>query len=195
MVLLFLLCGVLLCAMGCGTGGVYVPKPRAYARMELPPPSYKPLPDTLPYFFEASVHSRLRPDSSLLAERYWMELYYPLWGASIQMTYKPVKGDKELLYGYLEDTYRLTSKHHIKAYRIEERRLMLPMGDSVSIIRLQGEVPTPLQFHVTDSLQHYFRAALYFNTAIRDDSLAPVLRYLEADIAHLLATFHWQDIK
>ena len=110
----------------------------------------------------------------------------------MQLTYKPVNKDAQLLSEYLEDSYRLTAKHQIKAYSIEEQRLALPQGGVVSLIRLTGEVPTPFQFHLTDSVDHFLRGALYFRTSTRNDSLLPAIQYLEQDILHLLRTFQWQ---
>ena len=179
--------------MGCEPS--YLPKPRAYPRMLLPEAHYRCLPDTFPYVFEYALGAEIRPDSSWMAEPYWIHLYYPDFEASLQLTYKPVKKSKRLLYEYLEDTYRLTAKHQVKAYSIEEQKLMLPQGGAVSLIRLRGEVPTPLQFHLTDSLHHFLRGALYFRTAIKNDSLLPVVRYLGKDVLHLLHTFRWREVE
>jgi hypothetical protein len=36
------------------------------------------------------------------------------------------------------------------------------------------------------------RGALYFNTALKSDSLAPVIEYLKKDVIHLLNTLEWK---
>ena len=169
----------------------YTPKPRGYPRVTLPEAVYRCLPDTFPYVFEYSVHARLYPDSSWMAEPYWIHIDYPALTATLQLTYKPIRARRQLLMEYLEDAYRLTAKHQVKAYSIEEKRFLLPVGQQVSWVELTGEVPTPLQFHVTDSVNHFLRGALYFNTALHNDSLAPVARYLKQDVLHLLKTLRW----
>jgi len=58
---------------------------------------------------------------------------------------------------------------------------------------LSGEVPSQFQFHITDSTQHFLRGALYFRTATKNDSLAPVIEYVKKDIVHLLNTLTWND--
>lgn len=171
----------------------YSPKPKGYPRLELPTAVYQALPDTFPYMFEYSKQAQILPDNSWIAEPYWIQLYYPELAASLQLTYKPVDRQMQLLEEYLEDAYRLTAKHQIKAYSIEEHQLNLPTGHIASIIALKGEVPTPFQFHTTDSVEHFLRGALYFNTATRNDSLAPVIAYLKKDILHLLKTLRWQN--
>lgn len=173
---------------------VFVPKPRGYPRLELPDHCYQALPDSLPYTFEYSVHARLLNDSSSIAERYWMTIDYPIFSAKIQITYKEIKKEKPaLLKEYLTDSYRLTAKHQMKARSIKERILWLKNGKKASISYLKGEVPTPIQFHTTDSLRHYLRGALYFNTATKNDSLQPVIQYMEKDILHLLSTLGWRQ--
>ncbi|MEQ9466907.1 MAG: gliding motility lipoprotein GldD [Ekhidna sp.] len=172
-------------------GGDYLPKPKGYNRIDLPEASYQPLPDTLPYFFEYSRHAKLLRDSSWITERYWINIYYPEMEAAIQITYKPVTDS--IIREYLSDSYKLTSQHNVKAYAIEESIIELPNGLFASFTELQGEVPTQAQFHVSDSTDHFLRGALYFRTATKNDSLAPVISYLKKDILHLLTSLEWRE--
>ena len=75
----------------------FLPKPLGYNRLDLPEPSYRPLPDTFPYTFEYSEHALLLDDTSRLNERYWIKLYYPLLKSNIHITYKRLNGDARLL--------------------------------------------------------------------------------------------------
>ncbi len=169
----------------------FTPKPKGFNRIELPEHQYFNLPDTFPYQFEVSKHARLLKDSSYISERYWLDIYYPTMDANIQITYKPVNSKKELLEEYLNDAYKLTSQHNIKAYAIEESIVGLPNGNVASVSELEGEVPTQFQFHITDSTQNFLRGALYFQTATKNDSLKPVIEYLKIDIMHMLNTLNW----
>ena len=170
-----------------------MPKPKGYNRIELPPHEYLAIPDTFPYQFEASKYAVLLRDSSWISERYWMDIHYPELGANIQLTYKPVKSKQDLLEGYLNDSYKLTSQHNVKAYAIEESIVALKNGNIASVSELEGEVPTQFQFHVTDSTRNFIRGALYFQTAMKNDSLAPIIDYLKIDIIHLLNTLEWKN--
>jgi gliding motility-associated lipoprotein GldD len=172
-------------------GSDYLPKPKGYNRIDLPEASYQALPDSFPYQFEHSKHAKLLRDSSWITERYWINLFYPEMGASIQITYKQVTDS--IVREYLSDSYKLTAQHNVKAYAIEESILELPSGLFASFTELEGEVPTQAQFHVTDkdSSEHFLRGALYFRTATKNDSLAPVITYLKNDIIHLLTTLEW----
>ncbi len=170
----------------------YLPKPKGFNRIELPPHEYQALPDSFPYSFEYSKLVDLKADSSWIAERYWIHLYYPYFDADVQVTYKPIRDLDSLLQGYYVDSYRLTSKHNVKAYAIEEMVMELPNGNWASVSELEGEVPSQYQFHVSDSTKHFLRGALYFKTSTKNDSLRPVINYLKEDIHHLLNTLKWR---
>lgn len=188
----FLIAFLILLSFSCGRD--FVPKPQGYNRLILPEHSYRILPDTFPFNFEYSSHAKLLKDSSWLAERYWIDLYYPEIGASITLSYKKVYNSIDTLNGLLTDAYRLTSKHQIKAYAIEESLLKTPNGITAVVSELQGQVPSQFQFYVTDSTEHFLRGALYFNTASKNDSLAPSIEYVKIDIVHMLNSLRWNDL-
>ena len=171
----------------------YVPKPIGYNRLELPEPSYHALPDSFPYTFEYSNHAQLLKDTSAINERYWVEIYYPTLKADIHITYKPINQSEKLLKEYFDDAYKLTSKHQIKAYAINEVITVTPSGKTAIIAELEGDVPSQFQFTLTDSTKNFVRGALYFNTKVANDSLAPAIEYMKKDIMHLINTFEWKN--
>jgi gliding motility-associated lipoprotein GldD len=171
----------------------HVPKPLGFNRLNLPDPVYRPLPDTLPYSFEYSQHARLLPDTSSIRENYWIEIYYPIMRANIHVTYKALHNNERLLREYMNDAYLLTSKHQVKAYAINELISKTPSGKTAVIAELEGEVPSQFQVTITDSTQNFLRAALYFNTRIANDSLAPAIEYMKKDMMHLINSLEWRN--
>lgn len=171
----------------------FMPKPKGFNRIVLPKNEFQALPDTFPYQFEYSTHAKILKDSSWIAEPFWIDLYYPEFEASIQVSYKPVKSSEELLREYLATAYKLTSKHQVKAYAIDEAVIETKLGKTAVLAKLSGEVPSQYQFFTTDSIHHFLRGALYFNTATQNDSLAPVIDFIRDDIVHLLNTLQWQE--
>ena len=171
----------------------YMPKPKGFNRIVLPKNEFVSLPDTFPYQFEYSKHAKILKDSSWIAEPYWIDLYYPEFEASIQISYKIIDHKEELLREYLATAYKLTSKHQVKAYAIDEAIMQTRHGKTAVIAQLEGEVPSQYQFFSTDSVYHFIRGALYFNTATQNDSLAPVIEFVRRDILHLLNTLQWQE--
>ena len=57
---------------------------------------------------------------------------------------------------------------------------------------IDGPSASPFQFFLTDSLHHFVRGALYFNTEVRADSIAPIVEFVEEDLLYLIETFEWQ---
>lgn len=175
-----------------GCEKTYTPKQKGYNRLDLPERSYEALPDSLPYTFEISKSAKILRDSSYIAERYWIDLYYPDIVANVQITYKPLHNNETLLKELITDAYKLTSKHQIKAYAINENILITPSGKTAVVAELEGEVPSQLQFFITDSTTHFLRGALYFRSSTKNDSLAPAIEYLKIDIMQMLNTLEWK---
>jgi gliding motility-associated lipoprotein GldD len=171
----------------------YLPKPVGYNRLILPEHDYQPLPDTLPYTFEYSKHSKLLADTSRIREKFWIEIYYPALKSNVHVTYKKINHNKKLLEEYLKDAYTLTAKHQIKAYAIDEVIATTPSGKTAVIAELEGEVPSQFQFTITDSTENFLRGALYFNTKVQNDSLAPAIAYMKKDLMHMINTFDWRS--
>lgn len=179
-------------ACGSRSSDNYVPKPKGYPRFDLPAASYKLLDPTHPYQFEYNKIARILPDTFARSEPHWIFINYPMYKASVQLTYKPIENDVNRLRAILDDSYKLAARHNIKAYAIEEKKIRLKSGLEASIIDLSGEVPSQVQFVTTDSTTHFLRGALYFNTATENDSLQPVIQYIRKDILYLLNTLKWR---
>ena len=170
----------------------YLPKPLGYNRLILPEHSYLSLPDSLPYTFEYSEHAILLADTSRIREKFWVEIYYPEIKSNVHITYKSIQS-KKLLKEFLDDSYTLTAKHQIKAYAINEVITRTPSGKTAVIAELEGEVPSQFQFTITDSTKNFLRGALYFNTKVANDSLAPAIEYMKKDIMQMINTLEWKN--
>jgi gliding motility-associated lipoprotein GldD len=187
--------GIALIALSCLTScdKEFLPKPLGYNRLELPPQQYHALPDTLPFTFEYSKAAQLLDDTTTISERYWIEIYYPTLKSNVHITYKRLGNDQKLLKEFLNDAYVLTAKHQIKAYAIDEVIAKTPSGKTAVIAELEGEVPSQFQFTITDSTKNFLRGALYFNTRVNNDSLAPAIAYMKKDLMHMINTLEWKD--
>jgi gliding motility-associated lipoprotein GldD len=170
----------------------WLPKPPGYNRIDLPRHEFQRLDQGYPYQMDFSKHSNIEPDSFNLAEKTWINLNYRDFGAKVHLTYKRIDG-KTNFKTLSSDAFKLTAKHQIKAYGIEEAVLITPNGYSAVVAELSGEVPTQFQFFVTDSTRHFLRGALYFNTAMKNDSLAPVIEYIKIDMTHLMNSLQFVD--
>ena len=171
----------------------YLPKPKGYNKIDLPPHEYQVLAEEHPFIFEHSKNSVIKKDVSLIAEPHWIDVYYPDYDAYIQLTYKKLNGKTTVFNEHMDDSHKLAGKHNIKAYSIEQGLIKTPKGYSATVFELSGEVPSQFQFYITDSTKHFLRGAIYFQTATKNDSLAPIIEYIKYDAIHLLNTLDWKD--
>jgi len=179
----------LLILSACSTD--HQPKPRGFNRLVLPPHAYRMLPDSLPYSFEVSRYAKVLDDTSWISEPDWIEIYYPSLKANIHITYKTIRSEKDLR-EYVKDAFILTSKQQIKANAIDEIVMKTPSGKTAVVAELSGEVPSQMQFTITDSSKNFLRGALYFYTKVNNDSLAPAIDYIKKDVIHLINTLQWR---
>ena len=168
----------------------FIPKPRGYYRIDLPKPTYQIYQDDCPFKFEHQKSATINNDRSRLAEQCWLNIIYPKYKATIHLSYKPVNNNIEK---YLNDSYTLVYKHTVKAADISEKLVLNPNKKVYGVIyQIEGEAASACQFHLTDSINHFVRGALYFNVAPNQDSLAPVIAYIQNDIEHFVNSFEWK---
>lgn len=179
---------------GAGCTPDYTPRPRGWNRIDLPRPAYQSLRSAHPYTFEISRYARELRDSSGFAvnKPHWININYPRFQATIQLTYEDLRGRPGALQSLIADARKLTSKHEVKASGIREQVLQTETGLTADVFDLSGEVPSQFQFYVTDSTHHFLRGALYFRTAVANDSLRPVIDFIRVDAVHLLNTLRFK---
>lgn len=182
---------ILLMMFACG--GDYYPKPRGNFRIDLPAKEYKRFDAGFPYAFDHPVYSRiLLSPASGSGNDYWMNIDFPHFRGKIHLSYKPIENN---LNEYIEDTRTMALKHIPKAsgiktdnYSDKDKKVY---GLTYAIDGV--EAASPFQFYVTDSVSHFVRGALYFSTVPNNDSLAPVIEFLKADIRHMIESFEWKE--
>jgi gliding motility-associated lipoprotein GldD len=182
---------VVLIFLGCQ--GDYTPKPRGYFRIDLPEKEYQPFTLDFPYAFEYPVYSELVPDTRATAEPYWANLVFPQFKGVVHLSYKSVRSQDDLAV-YFEDARTFVNKHIPKATAFHDHVIMQPGRRVFGMYHeIRGsEAASTVQFYVTDSLNHFLRGALYFNVTPNNDSLAPVITFIQEDIRHMLSTLEWQ---
>jgi len=179
---------VCLCLAGCGER--YVPKPYGYFRIDLPEHTYQVFREAdYPYSFEYSSIAVIRPKQEV-DEHFWLDVYYPCFDARIHCSYKPVQRNLRELSADAQD---FVFKHAGKASAIPEQGYENPEAHVFGVYyELHGNTASPYQFYLTDSVANFFRAAVYFNARPNQDSLAPIIDYLSADVHTFIETFQWQ---
>lgn len=213
---ILLVVGLATMLAGCG-GGDITPKPKAFMRIDLPEHEYFLLDTmrtnpgdtivwpngdtsialtgytkTFPFVFEANKCIEWTEKDAPKGE-VWVDLLYPEWDGVVFLTYKRLHG-REDLRGQTDTSSRLLEKHYQFTSGIEEQQYNDPVARVYgTTYRLRGSrVASTYQFWVTDSVNHFLRGALYLNKVPNNDSLAPVLEYIQADMDHLIETLRWR---
>ena len=177
-------------------GSDYKPKPKGLNYIDLPEQKYQLLSDAdKPYTFEYSVHALAMDDTGTTfkdKKKLYKILKYPELNSSIHITYKAVNKNMDSLDSYINEAYRLAYGHDVKAYGITPEVGVLPNGNYLTTITLEGDVPSQYQFFVHDSVSNFLRGVIYFSIADKNDSLAPVINFVKQDAQHLIRTLKWK---
>jgi gliding motility-associated lipoprotein GldD len=173
----------------------YVPKPKAYLRLEYPEAKYVNTNMDLPFTFETNVLATRAETKKVkaLTTSYGINLEYPSLKGTIFLTYRAIEKDKKNLRDFLTDAQNFTQKHTIKAdeipvtpYENSERKVFGAFAE------VKGNVASPAQFYITDSVNHFLTGSLYFYAKPNYDSILPAAHYLQKDIKHIMETIKWK---
>ncbi len=187
----FLAIAVLLSILSTSCDNNYIPKPRAYFRIDLPEKQYTRLDSTYPYTFEYPVYADIVPDTLSTSHKYWINVEFPRFKGKIHISYKELNDN---LSTYLEDSRNLVVKHIPKANAINEDFFINEAANVYGLVyEIKGSAAaSPYQFYVTDSTNHFVRGALYFYCSPNNDSLSTVIDFIHKDIEHMINTFEWR---
>ncbi len=163
-----------------------LPKPKAQLSLVYPKKEYVSMNVERPYVFEVLNSTTIKKQP-----KNWLKIQYPSLNASVDITYRPVNDNlKELLV----EAEKLVFEHTVKAdniswreYSNSERKVYGKMCE------ILGNAASQVQFHVTDSSQHFLKASLFFHRKPNYDSILPAVDYIKKDMIHIMETLHWKN--
>ncbi|MGV3631051.1 MAG: hypothetical protein ACO1O6_07590 [Bacteroidota bacterium] len=170
-----------------------IPKPPTYLRLDLPEHTYKKYTDpNFGYSFDyASIFSVKSPfdDKALDKPNGNKDIDLGPINGVMYLSYIEMK---EPLGTYIDYAINKVDEHKIKATAIEDE-VIIRSKDRVfgTFFELQGDVATPFQFYLTDSVSKFVSGVVYLNKTPKYDSLKPSLEYLKKDLNHFVETFKW----
>lgn len=187
---------VLITLMACSGDDARMPKQRMFPRVDYPVKKDTSFEHAdCPFAFTYPAYLQYSQDSFFFGEKpvndCWFDLNSKALDASLHCSYYAVNGRADLD-RYIEDAFTITGKHNIKANARKETLISGKKGVNGILFEVDGPVASPVQFFLTDSTHHFFRASLYFNATVNPDSTAPVLRFLNEDIEKIIRTFEWK---
>ncbi len=170
----------------------YHPKPNAYPRVELPLHEYQKLEEGHPYSFMQSTFSTIQLNMEEGASKDWINVFYPSLNATIYITYKPIDKN-QTLETLVNDSHKLTFRHTTKASGISESMISDKNRKLYGIFYdVRGNSASPIQFYLTDSSKHFMRGSVYFYAQPNADSIAPMSKWISADVIKLIDSFQWK---
>ena len=177
-----------------GCENYFLPKQSAYLRLDYPKPEYKLIDDKdFPFFFEANTRLSEISDIDINLRSIDFIINYNQLNAQINFQYKNVNSS-EKLNAYILDLKRTIETHSmmansvkIKDYSLKEKNIFGRIFD------LSGNVASPYQFYLTDSINNIISGLVYFNIKPNYDSILPAINYIENDIIHLIESFDWKN--
>ena len=167
------------------------PKPRAFHRIDLANATYKQYKTSCPFTFEYNHLAKLDYTRIPKEATCWFNLHYPQLKSRVHFSYHEITRDS--LMRVTEDARRMAMEHIPKAQDIREDLIIDTVADVYGVIYdFEGSTATNMQFFITDSSNHFIRAAMYFEVAPNPDSIAPVEAYIKKDMYRFIETFSWK---
>lgn len=166
------------------------PRPLAYPRIDFPENiTYATLSETsCPFTFEypdMGKITRTQPDSC------WIDIYFPQYKATWHITHRNTAETLLSADLHYEEWRRLIFQHTKKASQIQDEHVQLENGAGF-FYEIYGNVGTPAQFFFHDPKGNdIVMMNCYFQTAMKNDSLAPVIDFMKKEMKHLMASIKW----
>lgn len=187
----FIICLTVFVSASCQNSNDSTPKPYGYFRITMPENEYQQFTNAnSPYVFEYSTIAKIEERTDK-PEQNWLNIVYPQHNATIYITYHAVKNNLEAI---INDSHHFTYRHSIKADAIEEVTFFFPEKNVFGLYaEVEGDIASPIQFLLTDSVRNFVRGSLYFNARPNSDSVAPVVDFIRKDIINLMETLEWKN--
>lgn len=180
----------------CGNPAVENPKPRTFPKVIYPEKGYQSFDlENCPFSFKYPVYAHIERKDQFFGEApehpCWFNISISEFDVKIHMSYLPIdnRGDFDK---YIADSYKIANQINARSDYMDEF-IIQRNGLGGLILEFEGHAASPLNFILTDTSNHFLRGAMYFNTAVRPDSLAPVIQFLKEDVSQLVETFEWKS--
>jgi gliding motility-associated lipoprotein GldD len=174
--------------IGFGCSPTPTPKPFGYLHIEAPEAAYHPIvADSLPFTFHISGAAELHCFTDTGGHPH-IHIVYPSYKATFFCAFLDHPAQ---LRQTEADCRQLVALHAVE--RFSEHTFS---NDEASVhanlFLLHGNSPTPIRFHLTDSISRLFHGALLYDAPPNADSLAPVTAFLTEDVIQLIQSFRWR---
>lgn len=175
----------------CGGDEMLIPKPPTYLRMDLPAHSYKSYESACPYTFELAELYTPNPVFENGQRTCHLDINLGQLNGTMHFSYIDMEYP---LKDYIDYSINKVEEHKVKATGIVDKHIIRPK-DRVfgTYFELKGDVASPFQFYLTDSVSRFASGVIYFNSRPNYDSIRPSLEYFKEDLLHFMNSFRWKN--
>ncbi len=179
----------------CACNSDYTPKKKGYFKIDFPERAYTQYQVAgAPYSFDYPIYAKVVKDSTFFDDSpenpWWVNVDFPEFHGRIYLSYKSIENGTDFD-KLVNDAFKLTYTHTSKASAIEDSLMHTPNGLTGVYFKVGGNAATAHQFFVSDSVKHFLRGALYFDTTPNEDSLQVVNDFLAQDMKQLINSLKW----
>jgi gliding motility-associated lipoprotein GldD len=165
-----------------------LPRPKAFLALEYPKALYFESELDCPFTFKYNTLSNISPKQN---NNCWLDIDYPKLKGSIYLSYYPVEDNLKAL---LIDAQKLPLSHEIKADAIASQTYINKENGTYGLFyEIEGNAASQAQFYLTDSLNHFVTASIYFKAIPNYDSILPAAAYLKNDMRVIMESLEWKD--
>lgn len=180
----------LLGCSSCGGNEMLIPKPQAHLRIDFPKRSYHLVNDHCPYSFELPNYMDAKRAEGTDSSSCHKDIQINTFGGVILFSYLEVD---TTLSAYIDHAIKRVQEHQVMASAISDTTFIFPDRKVYgALFEIKGNAASPFQFYLTDSVKHFIKAEVFFNTRPNYDSIYPVLQYVKTDLYHLVETLKWK---
>lgn len=165
-----------------------LPKPKAFLALEYPKAMYFETELNCPFSFNYNSEANIERKKNNAC---WVDINYPKLKGSIYLSYYPVEDNLRAL---IVDAQKLPLSHEVKADAIASQKFVNSEHKTYGLFyEIEGNAASQAQFYLTDSLNHFITASIYFKTKPNYDSILPAAAYLKADMREIMESMQWKD--
>lgn len=156
-----------------------LPKPDAYLRIEFNEPkylNYEDLNSQIDFYYNSSSSSINKISSKSI------NLNYENLGMSLDLSFNKLSSENEVI-NYITDFNLLLDTHTKRSngFLVKEFE-NVEYSTFGKIYEFKGDVASPIQFFITDSLNNFIQGVVNKEISSKYDSIYPSIQYIKNDI-------------
>ena len=165
-----------------------LPKPDAYLRIEFNEPkylNYEDLNSQIDFYYNSSSSSINQISSKSI------NLNYENLGMSLDLSFNKLSSENEVI-NYITDFNLLLDTHTKRSngFLVKEFE-NVEYSTFGKIYEFKGDVASPIQFFITDSLNNFIQGAVNKEISSKYDSIYPSIQYIKNDILVLFESINF----